>query len=722
MPYPLCIFEAGEYLIFNEAPRAIFTKVQSLRISKATERFLTHLNSNEPSVLELDRLTTSAVRTEEAPVLHIHCAKLSSDWPTLGDNEAYQIKINTKGVELQAKTEWGVCAGMETLAQLSQPLPSGGWLAQTLRIEDQPAYPWRGLCLDVCRHWLDTDTIMRVLDGMAASHLNVLHLHLSDDQAFRLDLRGFPGSNYSFDGNRYSEEDIKAIINHAADRAIRVVPEIDIPGHSTALLAGHPTLGMNAYQASTEFGAHEASLDPAQEYTYIMLQELFTKLATLFPDRYVHTGGDEVNTESWRQSDNVQRFMKQMGIKNFRDLTSHFNRRVYKLLKSINKSMVVWEEALHPRLPKDVLVQSWRSAASRDHALVQNHKVIFSSGYYLDLFLTAKTHYRFDPGAQLKDLRAAEAAWLASEDMQGLRPAVTAQLEKAGMLEDGHTKAGNPTRVLGGEGCLWTELVDKNSLDYHLFSRLPAIAERLWLGNAVDDYCERSLYTRLATHHRHLENNTELAPLSAIRKRLSQALLSPETVNACVALLRWLEPLKWYRRLLGDDAIKAMILGTSISGKRPYDVNTPLNRMVDMCPPESLAKYELEQQVNKLALGLSDGSSTLSAEQALAQFAAEWQQPLKELKKSTAPLVIEALHLAKRLHDCGDLLLWWTDAAVSGTMLPRHYRHYEEELRFLASPVGELSLAVITQLEALLNLCETKESLTSTRPKVANPN
>ena len=722
LPYPLRMTGAGGYLVFKEAPQIVFSKVQSLRIGKAAKRFLSRIDNREAGGAEADRIVgdqgAKIKRIEVPPTLRIHCAKLAEDWPALGDDESYKIQINAAGVLLRTKTEWGVCAGLETLAQCAGPLAQGGWMAMESLIEDRPAYPWRGLCLDVCRHWIGINAIKGVLEGMAAAHLNVLHLHLSDDQAFRLNLHTLSGSNYSYDDKRYSGEDIKMLVSYAADRAIRIVPEIDIPGHCTALLAGHSVLGMNVHKPSTKFGGHTHSLDPVHEYTYVMLQLLFTEVAGLFPDRFVHTGCDEVNTESWRQNDHVQHFMKQMNFANFGDLLAHFNGRVHQLLKASGKSMVVWDDALHPRLPKDVIVQCWRSVAIREQALTAKHRVIFSSGYYLDLFLGAKTHYRFDPGAPQEALQAAEQAWLDSNDMSGLKNAVQLQLEKAGSLTAAvPSQSPNPSRVLGGEGCLWTELVDEHNLDSRLFSRLPAIAERLWLGDAVSTAHEEGLHDRLNRHLRHLEYHTALKPLSATKMRLAEAGLSPETIIACLALMRWLEPVKWYRRLLGDDAIRAMLGGGPATTTRPYNVTTPLNRIVDLCAPESLAKYELERRIEALAQALDQGRPTAETVDELTHIAGEWQQPLQVLKKSTSPLVTEVLQLSRRLYDCGDLLRHWTEAAVAGDVLPHTYRHYQEKLTFLAMPVAELNLAILWSLEALLGLCKTKEILEDTRPK-----
>lgn len=704
LPYPADVDTRQRHLSFSQLPQPVFTKANTIRLKKAVDRCLKRLANYQ----RIDALTTDIAAehttlhvAETSTTLKIHCSSLLGDWPTLGADESYLLVIDQKGVLIKSKTEWGILHGLETLAQIARPQAEGGWLVLETTIKDKPAYPWRGLSLDVCRHWLGLEAIKKVLDGMAASHLNVLHLHLSDDQAFRLKIKSFPGSLYTYDDHGFSEADIKILVNHAADRGIRVVPEIDAPGHCTALLAGHPTLGQGNYEPSTQFGGHTACLDPSRENTYSVFQNLFAHLGRLFPDNFVHMGSDEVCVATWEKSGNIQAFMKQMSIANTDDLLAYFNKRISGLLRTIDKSMVVWDEALHKDLPKDVVVQCWRGASAREWALLGQHRVVFSSGYYLDLGCAAGTHYQFDPGAKREALQVAEDAWMQSDDMRHVKEAAWQVQARAGNMQKQPIKSGNVSRILGGEACLWSELVDEDCLDTRLFSRLPAIAERLWLGSQAAGFPEESLYDRLQAHWTYLENSTNLRPVSSASQRLLSFGLSRETVNACSQLLAWVEPVKWYRRVLGDEAIRAISKGKENRCPRPYDVHTALDRMVDLCPPESLCKYDLEELIDQIIAN----PNCQKTGRLLELLAKKWQQPLPILRKTTSGKVREIFQLGHWLHRCSTLLVSWLEMLAAGQTPARTQRYYKEELNRMAMPIGEMTLVVIPPLHRLLDAC-----------------
>lgn len=632
-------------------------------------------------------------RVTETPVLQVHCNNLSNEWPALGDKEAYSLSVSKKGILIKSKEEWGLLHGLETLAQMIRPQAEDGWLVLEVTIKDKPAYPWRGLCLDVCRHWLGVEAIKRVLDGMAISHLNVLHLHLSDDQAFRLQIGALSSAACTYDGHGFSKKDIRALARYAADRGIRLVPEIDIPGHCTALLAGHPTLSRDDHTPSLRFGGHTACLDPSHEHTYVALQTLLAELTQLFPDNFVHLGSDEVHSASWQEASHIKDFMRQMSMADTSDLLVYFNKRLFNLLHQLGKSMVVWDDALHRDLPKEIVVQCWRSVSVREQALIGRHRVIFSSGYYLDLSCAAHIHYNFDPGAKYKTLQMAENNWLASDDMRAVKTAARQVLARTGHLTK---KAARPgSLILGGEACLWSELVDEDCLDTRLFSRLPAIAERLWIGGKTTGFLKESLYNRLQAHWYYLEANTRLRPISSPLERLLSFGLSKEMSDACNQLLAWVEPIKWYRRLLGDAAVSSLARGEDNQHPRPYSVHTALDRIVDLCPPESVRKYELEHWTRQIAADPGHQEARF----ALRTLAEAWQKPLTVLQETTSIKVRELLPLAHQLNRCGILLIRWLE--LQPDQISDQSR-YELELGEMTTPVGELTLAIVPQLHVIL--------------------
>ena len=246
-------------------------------------------------------------------------------------------------------------------------------------------------------------TILRTLDAMALVKLNVLHLHLSDDQAFRFGSRTFPElAQLGSDGNYFSEDDIGEIVSHAAELGIRVVPELDVPGHTTSWLAAHAEWATVQEQRppSTRFGVHPACLDPTRDEVYVALGQLFDDITRLFPDRFVHIGGDEVHPKWWqRERARYSSTCARTAIADVEALQTLFNERLAELLIDRGRMLVGWDEIAHDDLPRTSVVQSWRGGPSRDRAVAQGFDCIFSAGYYLDFFYPADLHYATTPRA-----------------------------------------------------------------------------------------------------------------------------------------------------------------------------------------------------------------------------------------------------------------------------------------------------------------------------------
>ena len=318
-----------------------------------------------------------------------------------------------------------------------------------IHIEDRPRFPWRGLMLDVSRHWMPVEVVERNLDAMAAVKLNVFHWHLSDDQGFRAESRRFPRlQQLGSDGNFYTQADIRHVVAYARDRGIRVVPEFDMPGHTNSWLVGYPELASapGPYSIGRTWGVYDGAMDPTREETYEFLDAFLGEMTQLFPDPYFHIGGDEVNGKQWSQSASIQAFAKEHNLEGTRGLQVYFNQRIQKLLQKYGKIMVGWDEVLHPDLPADTVVQSWRGQASLAEAASKGYRGILSAGYYLDHLRPASYHYGIDP--------LADAA-------QKLTP------EEA-------------SRILGGEACMWAEYADAETVDSRIWPRAAVIAERLW--------------------------------------------------------------------------------------------------------------------------------------------------------------------------------------------------------------------------------------------------
>ena len=507
--------------------------------------------------------------------------------PSLGMDESYTIEV-ADHITIEAPTSWGALRAISTLYQLDLT----GGLSTRTSISDSPRFSWRGLLIDVARHFVPVDQLKRILDGMALLKLNVLHLHLSDDQGFRFESLAFPDlASTEF----YRQSDLADLVVYAADRGIRVIPELDVPGHVTSWLAKYPAWGLREIELSPQFGVHRACLDPTNEELYQDLETLFSEVADVFPDEFFHIGGDEVHPQWWESDERVQEFLRVQGLKNVPELQNYFSNRMFQVLSDLGKKPIAWDEVLHEDM-SDFVIQNWRGSSTRDRALVRGLDCIVSSGFYLDLFYPADIHYRFDPEADQADLFALEDQL--KQDPRLVH--VSAGLEWTNQWRDGNidlktSKQYEPSSmgvVIGGEACLWGELVSSEVLFPRLWSRLPAIAERLWSSrdvNDVDDFYER--FSVLKTCKELNWDQDEEKGLMAAGLNESQ-----------IEIARILEPAKWYFRLLGKEFLNARLEGKEMPVSRPYNTETQLNRVVDYLAPESLAARRLVFEVDKPVL------------------------------------------------------------------------------------------------------------------------
>ena len=467
----------------------------------------------------------------------------------LGDSEDYRLSVTGTQARLDAKTPLGAVRGLETLLQLVQPGKTGFELP-AVEIEDSPRFPWRGLSFDVSRHFIPVPLVKRTLDGMAAVKLNVLHWHLSDDEGFRVQSKRFPKlQQLASDGMYYTQAEVRDVIAYARERGIRVIPEFDIPGHSTCWFVAYPEL------ASTK-GPHAIirvptdkyeTMDPTREGTYVFLDGFIGEMAALFPDAYFHVGGDEVNPKDWKENSRIQAFMKLHKFANEDALQAHFTRRLQTIVARHGKRMAGWDEILRPDIPKSILIQSWRGQKSLADAAKQGYDGILSAGWYLDLIQPASQHYAVDP---LKG----ETAGLSVEERK---------------------------HIFGGEATMWEEIASAENIDAKLWPRLAAIAERLWSPESVTDV--NSMYSRLEVTSRWLEtlDLRHRSVLVLMRQRLAGAApVMPLEVFASV-----LEPVKEYTR--HEDKTHS------------YGINTPLNRLVDSIAPESDVAREFRDTVDR---------------------------------------------------------------------------------------------------------------------------
>src|SRR5882672_6876705 len=363
------------------------------RLDRAAERFLRQL-----ALQTALPLSPKPAKNSKATLM-IQTEQAGKEIQEVGEDESYVLEVSATGAKLTAPTPMGTMHGLQTFLQLVNVSPDG-FAAAAATIHDQPRFPWRGLMIDSARHFIPLEVIKRNLDGMEAVKMNVFHWHLSENQGFRVESRKFPKLHeLGSDGLYYTQDAIRDVVAYARDRGIRVVPEFDMPGHSTAWFVGHPELasGKGPYQIERRWGIFDPAMDPTNEKVYKLLDDLIGEMAKIFPDHFFHIGGDEVNGKEWDANPKIQEFKKAHNVKTNEELQAYFSQGVQKIVTKHGKSVVGWDEVFIPGVPKDIVIQSWRGQQSLAAAAQQGYHGILSNGYYLDLGWSAARHYAVDP-------------------------------------------------------------------------------------------------------------------------------------------------------------------------------------------------------------------------------------------------------------------------------------------------------------------------------------
>lgn len=548
MPWPESVRAGSGQLLINNS-FAVAIRGADPRLRKTAEIFLTDLRRHT-GMLPLD--FSIATGTGNAQ-LTIHSDRASQEIQKLGEDESYTLEVTSSGAQLSAPTTLGVMRGLQTFLQLVQMTPQG-WAAPAVSIQDKPRFPWRGLLIDSSRHFTPIDVIQHNLDGMAALKLNVLHWHLTDYQGFRVESKRFPKlQEMGSDGLYYTQDQLREIIGYARDRGIRVVPEFDMPGHSTSWFVGYPELasGPGPYQIERNWGVFDPAMDPTRESTYKFLDAFIGEMAHIFPDEFFHIGGDEVNGKQWDANPKIQEFMRAHGLKNNADLQAYFNEHLQKIVAKHGKIMEGWDEILRPDLPKSIVIQSWRGQQSLAQAAQQGYRGLLSSGYYLDMMSTAAAHYEVDPFA-----------------------------DGVANLSDDEKR-----KILGGEACMWGEHISGETIDSRIWPRMAAVAERLWSPQNVTDV--NSMYARMAVISHWLDayglmHNTGY---NLMLERIGGS----DNISALRTLVDLVEPVKGYAR-------------EGLATTPPTQL-TPLNRVVDAARPESLPARRFSTLVDSFLAG-----------------------------------------------------------------------------------------------------------------------
>jgi hexosaminidase len=614
-------------------------------LQRAVERFLDNLR-RQTGMPPLDMKVTDAGQAK----LVVHSAHESKAVQELGEDESYSLEISPSGAKLDAATTLGIMRGLETFLQLVQTT-SDGFAVPAIAIQDQPRFLWRGVMIDVGRHFIPLDVLKRNLDGMAAVKLNVFHWHLSENQGFRIESKKFPKlQEMGSDGLYYTQDEVRDLIAYARDRGIRVVPEFDMPGHSTAWFVGYPELasGPGPYQIERKWGVFDPAMDPTQERTYKFFDGFIGEMAKLFPDQYFHIGGDEVNGKQWDANPNIQAFMHAHGLKTNQDLQAYFNTRVQKIVSKHGKTMVGWDEILRPDLPKDIVVQSWRGQDSLAAAAKQGYRGILSFGYYVDLMWPASRHYAVDPISAAANL---------SPDEKRL--------------------------ILGGEACMWSEYVSPENIDSRIWPRTAAIAERLWSPQDVTDV--NSMYQRLENVSRWLDW-LGLTHNSSYRPMLRR-IAGTNDVSVLRTFTDVVEPVKDYNR-----EELAVVEATSLS---------PLNRVIDATRPESMTARRFGNLVDALIGGHADSE----AKQEVIMLLIRWRDNQSNLQplESQSFLLTEIVPQSQDLTAVATTGLQALDYLDRGERAPAAWATQQFALLEQAQkPKAQLLLMVVPSVQKLV--------------------
>ena len=585
MPLPRSITPGAGSLNLAAHFNAGFAGQHDPRLDAALDRFLDRLDRQCGEI----RRSQYQSRDATSYLLTFKVAGPGGAVQGPDEDESYQLQITSSRATLTAPTDVGAMHGMETFLQLVR-LENDTCIVPAVTIDDAPRFRWRGYMLDVSRHFEPVSVIERTLDGMALSKLNVFHWHLSDDQGFRAESKKFPRlTEAASSGQFYTQDQMREVVAYARARGIRVVPEFDMPGHTSSWILAYPEYGSGEYikELPRVFGIPRAELDPSNEKTYKFIDSFVGEMSEIFPDEYFHIGGDETKGTGWLGNPRIAAFMKKKGFNTAPELQSYFNQRLLPILTKHHKKMIGWDEILNPALPKDIMIQSWRGEASLADGATRGYPGILSAPYYLDAQKSSEMMYLADP-----------------------IPADTKLTPEQQQL------------ILGGEVCMWAEQLNPETVDSRVWPRTLAIAERFWSPQSVRDVPD--MYRRLRVVSLQLESVglTHISGPQKLRRNLAGA-VDPESLDIFAAVI---EPVSFHDRYQGQHT----------------DSLTALDRLVDAIVADPPSRQAIAREVDAVVNAANPGDRA-AAEIALRHRFTQWQQ--------AAPLLEAWAHRSGRLSD-----------------------------------------------------------------------
>ena len=571
MPLPSSVHPGTGSLLLDSHFRAGFSAFHDTRLDAAADRMLNRLNQQCGNILRAQNTTTAA----DPMVLAIQVKGPGDRVQGIDEDESYQLNVTPTQATITAATDVGAMHGMETFLQLVTMTDASCRVA-VVHIDDAPRFRWRGFQLDVARHFIPVAVIQRTLDGMAVAKLNVFHWSLTGDQAFRAESKVFPRlTGVASHGLFYTQDQMREVVAYARARGIRVVPEFDMPGHSTSWVLAYPEIGdgRKVARLPMDYGANPAAeLDPTKEATYRFIDAFLGEMSTIFPDAYLHIGGDEVRGLGWASNPDIQAFMKKNGFQSNADLQAYFNKRVLQIVTKHGKKMLGWELELPVQTsgtPENITLQSWHDENSATNLASEGYATIVSSPYelyYLDQQKTAEEMFLADPIPA--------------------NSALTLQQERL---------------ILGGEVCMWGEFINAETIDSRVWPNTMALAERFWSPRSDRDVAE--MYRRLWNVSLELDaiGLTHLSGPERLRRHIFGS-AHPEALDTLASVTK--------------------PAGFMELWKHPIDEYSPLNDMVDAVVADPPMRWQIAMETDSVVSGKP---GMTDAKAALRKHFEEWQ-------------------------------------------------------------------------------------------------
>jgi hexosaminidase len=648
MPWPKTIEENSAKFIINSDITISLSHNNNGRVRNAAINFLRRL-SNRTGVF----LDKGFPLTKKEGSIHITFETVSK--LSIENDESYSVVINDSSININAKTDVGAIRGLETLLQLTQNNETN-YFFPGININDAPRFVWRGLMIDVARHFQPIDVLKRNLDAMASVKMNVFHWHLTDDQGFRFESKVYPKLHeLASDGLYYTQEQIKDLVAYADNLGIRVIPEFDVPGHASAILTAYPELGSkDEYDYSIErfSGVFDPTLNPTKDITYEFLENLFSEIAPLFPDDYFHIGGDENEGKHWDENKKIKKFKHKNKLETNHDLQTYFNIKLEKILHKLGKKLMGWDEIMTPNMPTTAVIHSWRGeneglekGGSLISAAKKGYQTVLSNGYYIDRVLSVEHHYTVDPigDAQLTDAEQ--------------------------------------SRILGGEATMWSELVTPLTIDSRIWPRTAAIAERFWSPQNIKNVDD--MKKRLKNVSFHLE---ELG-LTHIKNRdvILRGMTNNQDITSLETLSKICEPLKIYAR--NKDGIE-------------YKTYAPFTLFADACVVDA----EDAPVFNGIANNFINDSNETNTIQVLS-YLKTWAKNHDDFLKLTKNPKIKPLeNLSKNLSEVSLIL---SEAILNKSISTENFNAVKNYTEILNNPFVDVEVVIVDDLKKLISYCET---------------